>query len=127
MGHAPGRPGLGICRLKYPMMKCYNRQNAVQTRKITMTTIISVTELAENLPDFIARVGSRREHFLIREGDKTLAELGPAPPAFSAADLSDLFSTLPKLSASELKDFEKDLAEIRNNASQDRGRNPWES
>jgi hypothetical protein len=92
-----------------------------------MTTFISVAELAENLPDFIARVGLRHEHFLIREGDKTLAELGPAPSTFSATDLSNLFSILPKLSAPELKDFEKDLAEIRNNASQDRGRNPWES
>ncbi|MBN2580581.1 MAG: hypothetical protein JXB10_16470 [Pirellulales bacterium] len=92
-----------------------------------MTTFISVAELAENLTDFIARVGSQHEHFLIREGDKTLAELGPAPTTFTAADLSNLFSTLPNLSASELTDLENDLQEIRKSASRDKGRNPWES
>jgi len=89
-----------------------------------MATFISIAELAQNPTDFLARVESGHEQFLIREGDKTLAELGPAPVAFTAADLSNLFSTLPTLRSSELTDFENDLSEIRKSASQNKGHNP---
>jgi hypothetical protein len=92
-----------------------------------MATFISVTELSQNLPNFIARVESDQEHFLIREGDKTLAELGPPPVAFTTVDLANFFHALPKLSASESTDFENDLNEIRKNASRDKGHNPWAS
>jgi hypothetical protein len=88
-----------------------------------MATVITIDDLARNLPLFIARVETDQEHFLIREGDKTLAELGPAPTAFTAADLAKLFSTLPKLTDSKLTNFENDLAEFQKKQPINKGRN----
>jgi hypothetical protein len=91
-----------------------------------MAMSISVTELARNLSNFLARVAYRQEHFRIRKGNRIMAELRPVPGCLTLGDFESLLKTLPKLSEEDAEAFEKDLAEIRRAAADDKGRNPWD-
>jgi hypothetical protein len=90
-----------------------------------MATSISDTELARNLSEFLTRVADRQEHFQIRKGDRIMAELRPPSGGSTFGDLAKLFKSLPKMPDDEAEAFQKDLEAIRNEASQDKGRNPW--
>ena len=61
-------------------------------------TIISTTEAARHLGDFLARVKHKGEHFLLTKNDRPIAELAPARGSRRAtwAELSAAVAHLPQ-------------------------------
>lgn len=55
----------------------------------------SVTELARNFADYVARVAFRGEHFALMLG-RAVAELRPDPAGMRRGDLPGLLASLPR-------------------------------
>lgn len=85
-----------------------------------MATIISTTEAARHLGDYLARVKHKGEHFILTKNDEAIADLTPARGSRKATwgELNDALSGLPFDSA-----FADDLEKV--NASDRIPENPW--
>ena len=90
-----------------------------------METLISVTELARNLTDYINRVVYRGERFRVTRGRRTVAELHPLPTGRSLADLPDLLHSLPHLPADDVRAFASDIDRSRESLPGIDTRDPW--
>jgi antitoxin (DNA-binding transcriptional repressor) of toxin-antitoxin stability system len=77
----------------------------------------SVMEVARHFADYINRVVYRGERFVLVQGNKPVAELGPLPAGKRLAELPDLLGSLPKLSEAEAEAFADDLASARERRS----------
>ena len=88
---------------------------------------VTVKEFSQEISDFINRVAYHGESFTLLSGKTPLAEIRPVPMGRKLGDLPKILKALPKLPASEMNDFEKDLAEIRKQGNKEQLANPWES
>ena len=88
--------------------------------------LISVSQLSENMNDYIHRVFCQGESFVLTDGDKAVAELRPALTGRKLGELGNILKYLPRLSPQELEDFSKELTEIRAEANREGLRDPWE-
>lgn len=92
-----------------------------------MSTKLSVTEVVRHFSEYINRITYRGEHFLLLKGNKTVAELRPAPRGKTLGELPDLLNSLPHLSRSEADEFAEDISKARSLISKEKLRDPWES
>lgn len=84
-----------------------------------MPTIISSTEAARHLGDYLARVKHKGECFILTKNNQPLAELSPAPrnQGGSLRQLLELTCDLPRDET-----FARDLEKAN---SQEPPQNPW--
>ena len=78
-----------------------------------MKSEVSATEAARNLSEYLNRVAYRGERFVIRRGNRPLAELRPVTGPLSGPALLQLLECLPRLSEEELDSLESDIDEGR--------------
>ena len=90
-------------------------------------TIVSVTETVRNFSDVISRVAYRRESFVLRKGNKAVAELRPVPTGCRLGDLPAILGALPRLSPEEAAAFEVDLESARQTLPPANTEDPWAS
>jgi len=90
-------------------------------------TMLSVTDAVRNFSDIINRVSYAREVFILKRGRQKLAELRPVSPGRTLRSLPGILTSLPKLSATESKSFEKDMVALRKGIRREEVRDPWES
>ncbi len=88
---------------------------------------VTVTEFTQGISDYLTRVSSRGESFTLIRNKKPLAELRPVQMERKLEELPEILNKLPKLSSSEINDFEKDLADIRMLGNHEKYEDPWES
>lgn len=88
---------------------------------------VSVTEMVRNFADYINRVFSRGERFVLIRNDKPVAELGPTPAGRRLEELPELLASLPHLPEVEAESFAGDLEAARSELSSAAVRDPWES
>lgn len=83
-------------------------------------TLISTTEAARHLGDYLARVKHKGEHFLLTKNDQPIAELSPAAGSRRAtwAEMVDAVARLPHDPS-----FADDLEKV--NAADQPAVNPW--
>lgn len=86
-----------------------------------MATIISTTEAARHLGDYLARVKHKGEHFILAKNDQAIAELSPAPGSRRATwgEVVDALEGLPHDPT-----FASDLEKV--NAADQIPENPWD-
>lgn len=93
-----------------------------------MSHDVSITDAARHFDEYIERVVSHGERFVLLRGDKPVAELGPVIRGTPLADLPEIFRSLPHLTPEEADDFARDLERSH---SEGPGalppRDPWES
>lgn len=83
-------------------------------------TVISTTEAARHLGDYLSRVKHKGEHFLLTKNDQPIAELSPAPGSRRAtwAEVSAALARLPRDPS-----FADDLEKV--NKADQPAANPW--
>lgn len=89
--------------------------------------IISVTELARHLSDYLNRVSYAGESFRLVRGKKVLAELHPAPQGRRLGDLPGILKSLPRLGPEDAAVLARDVAEGRRGLNRRAPRDPWAS
>jgi antitoxin (DNA-binding transcriptional repressor) of toxin-antitoxin stability system len=84
------------------------------------TTVISTTEAARHLGDYLARVKHKGERFLLTKNDQPIAELSPATGSRRAtwAEMVAALARLPRDSG-----FADDLEKV--NEADQTAANPW--
>jgi prevent-host-death family protein len=83
-------------------------------------TVISSTEAARHLGDYLARVKHKGEHFVLTKNDQPIAELSPAAGSRRAtwADMMAALARLPRDPG-----FADDLEKV--NEADQTAANPW--
>lgn len=76
-----------------------------------MKTEITATQAARNLAEYLNRVAYRGERFLIRRGNKPIAELVPASQGKTGAELADAWQNMEHLTPEEAEAFARDVEE----------------
>jgi len=84
------------------------------------TTMISTTDAARHLGDYLARVKHKGEHFLLTKNDQPIAELSPARGT-SRATWGELVAAVARLPRDPM--FADDLEKV--NESDQPAANPW--
>jgi antitoxin (DNA-binding transcriptional repressor) of toxin-antitoxin stability system len=74
------------------------------------TKVLTVTEAVRHFSDYISRVAYRNETFVLRKGNKPVAELRPLPTGRRLGDLPALFRSVPHLAKDDAVAFEKDVS-----------------
>ena len=75
-----------------------------------MTTItLTVTEAARHLSDYVNRIASRHESFVLCRGGKPVAELCPVSDGRRLGDLPGILRRLPHLSKRDAAAFAEDI------------------
>ena len=93
-----------------------------------MPSNATVREVAENFTEYLERVVRQGEKFVLVQGGKPVAELGPVKEAWPLVkDLPAILASLPRLAPEDLDAFEADLAEAREQLGRVPVRDPWES
>lgn len=85
-----------------------------------MNTVITSTEAARHLGDYLARVKHKGEHFILTKNDQPIAELSPASGS-RRATWGEIKSALSHLPLDPL--FAGDLDRV--NAADIPAENPW--
>lgn len=85
-----------------------------------MSTVISTTEAARHLGDYLARVKHKGEHFILTKNDQPIAELSPASGA-RRATWGAIKAALSQLPSDPT--FADDLERV--NAADIPAGNPW--
>jgi antitoxin (DNA-binding transcriptional repressor) of toxin-antitoxin stability system len=91
------------------------------------TRTVTVTDVVRNFSDYLNRVAYRHEAFILRKGRRSVAELRPLPSGRRLGDLMGLLRSLPRLSKTDARSFEKDLAAARKALSRKGLTDPWAS
>lgn len=91
------------------------------------TNILTVTEVVRHFSEYISRVAYRRESFVLRKGNRPVAELRPLPSGRRLGDLPSILRSVPHLSDSEVTAFAKDVDGARANLPDRNLRDPWAS
>ena len=92
-----------------------------------MTKEVSVKDMSRQFSEIMNRVTYKGEHFLLRRGNRVVAELRPAPAGGRLGDLSSLLSALPKLSHQESNAFARDLKKLKKELQRHAPKTPWVS
>lgn len=92
-----------------------------------MSASITVTEVVRHFSDYISRVAYRNETFLLRKGNKPVAELRPVASGLRLGDLPSILQSLPRLSKGDAQAFAKDIDEARTTQAHEMMRDPWAS
>ncbi|MBI3328668.1 MAG: type II toxin-antitoxin system Phd/YefM family antitoxin [Nitrospinae bacterium] len=92
-----------------------------------MAQTLSVTEVARHFAEYINRVVSRGECFVLVRGNKPIAELRPLPTGKRLAELPTLLASLPHLSATDAAQFADDLSAAREALARVEVQDPWRS
>lgn len=107
-------------RLSYFMIICF--------KEVCMSTnVLTVTEAVRHFSDYISRVAYRRESFVLRKGNKSMAELRPLPSSRKLGDLPSILRSAPHLSSSDANTFAADVDAARTNLPDGKLRDPWAS
>lgn len=85
-----------------------------------MPTIISTSDAARHLSDYLARVKDKGEHFLLTKNDQPIAELSPASES-RRATWGELVSAVARLPHDPM--FADDLEKV--NEADQPAPNPW--
>lgn len=78
-----------------------------------MPTTLTVNEMAIHFSDYVERVTSGRESFVLLEGSRPVAELRPLPSGLPLSKLPGLLASLPHLDEADGERFAKDLDDAR--------------
>jgi prevent-host-death family protein len=92
-----------------------------------MKKVITATEASRNLSDYLNRVAYGGETFVIKRGNKVVAQLIPAKPPVLGNDLPEIFANMPRLSPEEAEAFARDIEEGRDWLRKMPHEDPWES
>jgi antitoxin (DNA-binding transcriptional repressor) of toxin-antitoxin stability system len=95
-------------------------RNYVNYINMYMRTIISSTEVARNLGDFLARVKHKGDRFVIMKNNRPVAELGPVS-GVRETTLGALWAAMREVKVDE--DFAGDLERV--NTADSVMENPW--
>lgn len=90
-------------------------------------TTLTVTEAVRHFSDYVSRVAYRNESFILRKGDRPVAELRPVPRGRRLGDLPELLRSLPHLSPRDVAAFSKDVETARTRLASEEPRDPWAS
>jgi hypothetical protein len=89
------------------------------------SNVLTVTELVRHFSDYISRVAYKHETFILRKGNKLMAELRPAPTGIKLGDLPGILASLPHLSAADVDTYAKDIADARASLPNNDMKDPW--
>ena len=89
--------------------------------------VLTVTEAVRHFSDYIGRVAYRRESFILRKGNKSVAELRPLPASRKLGDLPSILQSLPRLASEDVATFAADVDRARANLPDGRWSDPWAS
>jgi antitoxin (DNA-binding transcriptional repressor) of toxin-antitoxin stability system len=89
---------------------------------------LSVTEAVRHFSDYLNRVAYRHESFVLRRGNRPIAELRPLPSGRRLGDLPAILDSLPRLTTEEAKSFAESVDQAREALPPaDDGSDPWQS
>ncbi len=91
------------------------------------TTTLTVTEAVRHFSDYLGRVAYRGESFVLRKGNRNIAELRPLPSGRRLGDLPGLLRSLPHLDVGDAEVFAGDLDRARTELDQQKQGDPWAS
>ena len=91
------------------------------------TSVLTVTEAVRHFSEYVSRVTYRHETFVLRRGNKPVAELRPLPSGRRLGDLPSILRSVPHLSAAEAVAFAKDVDAARTDLTGGELRDPWVS
>ncbi len=91
------------------------------------TNVLTVTEAVRHFSDYISRVAYRHESFVLRRGNKPIAQLRPMPQGRKLGDLPAVIRSLPHLPTGDVKAFATDIGDAHASLAHDTLREPWES
>ncbi len=91
------------------------------------TNVLTVTEVVRNFSDYISRVAYMHETFVLRKGNRVMAELRPMPTGLKLGNLPAIFRSVPHLSEDDAIAFADDVAAARGSLANDDLRDPWAS
>jgi len=92
-----------------------------------MSQTLTVTEVANHFTEYVNRVASRGECFVLVRGDKPIAELRPLPEGKRLSELPALCASLPPLSDTEVVQLSDDLTVAREDIARTDVHDPWQS
>ncbi len=90
-------------------------------------SVLTVTEVVRHFSDYISRVAYMHETFILRKGNRVMAELRPMPTGIKLGNLPAILRTLPHLSADDAGAFAEDVAAARASLANENLRDPWPS
>jgi len=73
----------------------------------------SFADMAGNLADYVDRVASQGERFVVMRDEQPVAELIPFTPGRSVRELSTMLAALPRLSREEATGYGEEIAAAR--------------
>lgn len=91
------------------------------------TNVLTVTEAVRNFSDYVGRVAYRNEMFILRKGNKRVAELRPLPNGRRLGDLPSILRNVAHLPKTDVASFAEDVEFARNAMANMGLRNPWAS
>jgi len=91
------------------------------------SNVLTVTEAVRRFSDCINRVAYRHESFILRKGNKPVAELRPVPTGRRLGDLPQLLRSVPHLPPADVGIYEKDVDGARTALVAETLRDPWDS
>ncbi len=91
------------------------------------TNVLTVTEAVRNFSDYVSRVAYRHESFVLRKGNKPMAELRPLPSGRRLGDLPSILRSVPHLPSDDVDVFAEDIETDRTRLAGDALRDPWAS
>lgn len=89
--------------------------------------VLTVTEAVRHFSDYISRVSYRNESFILKKGNKSVAELRPVPVGRRLGDLPGILQAVPHLSDNDARAFASDIDSARTALSGELLRDPWAS
>ncbi len=91
------------------------------------TNVLTVTEAVRHFSEYVSRVAYRHETFVLRKGNKAVAELRPVPSGRRLGDLPSILRSVPHLSRADVATFAKDVDAAREAVASDEMSDPWAS
>ncbi len=89
------------------------------------TNVLTVTEAVRHFSDYVSRVAYRHESFILRKGNKSVAELRPLPSGRRLGDLPSILRAVPRLPIDDVTSFAEAVDTARTGLASDKLRDPW--